>query len=429
MMAATTSDTGGNEYIFIDTPTDRLLCNICYHPSREPYMTVCCGHNFCKSCLDNVQKAICPICQTKRYKAFPNKQADREIKDLLVNCKNKERGCEWQGKVNHVSDHFENSCNFEDVECANECGEILQRQHMSAHMEECPYREYQCQYCKLIAGYFFIEGSHKNDCPKISIPCPNNCRVGSVLREDMDAHRKGCPLEVIQCEYHNVGCEETMMRRNKKLHEKRCMEEHLLMTKRQLRATEKIQNQTKSRLDALEEMVHSFISQNGDKMISPARSFIHLSDMLLSCPVTVRMSKYAKYKEDGDEWCSDSFYSHSRGYRLYLMVMAGGFDNGRHTHMSVYLYLEKGQYDATLSWPLRGTFEVKLLNQIIDDEHHRRLFIYDANKSDRAAGRITIGSSSGIGRCRFISNRDLYEATPTRQFIRDDVIFLQISMV
>ena len=434
MTMATTSDIGGYEYTFIDTPTDRLVCNICHYPSREPYMTVCCGHNFCKSCLDNIRKTTCPICQSKKFKAFPNKQADREVKDLSVKCTNQERGCEWQGKVNYITDHLESSCNFEEVECSNECGETLQRQHMSAHMSECPYRDHECQYCKVTAEYCFIEGHHQGNCPKISIPCPNNCRVGCVLREDMEAHRKECPLEVIQCEYHNMGCEERMIRKNKKMHDKKHMQEHLLLTKTKYSQTEEILACTNSRVDALEGMLHYFISQNGglsgNRMIVSAQSSIHLSDMLMTCPVTVRMSKYTRYKEDGDDWYSDPFYSHYKGYQMSMLVVAGGYDTGKDTHMSVYLCLKKGQYDAELSWPLRGRFEVKLLNQMSDYEHQTRIFTYGDNAADRIAGRvISDGRNSGNGRCRFISNKSLYEVTPTRQFIKDDAVFLQISMV
>ena len=53
----------------------------------------------------------------------------------------------------------------------------------------------------------FIEGQHKEECPKIPLLCPNKCRkVKNLLRKDMEAHRKECPLEMIQCEYHSVGC-------------------------------------------------------------------------------------------------------------------------------------------------------------------------------------------------------------------------------
>ena len=47
----------------------------------------------------------------------------------------------------------------------------------------------------------------------------------------MEAHRKECPLEMIQCEYHNVGCEVRMARRDQEKHENNEMKEHLMKTK------------------------------------------------------------------------------------------------------------------------------------------------------------------------------------------------------
>jgi len=52
-------------------------------------------------------------------------------------------------------------------------------------------------------------------CPKREQSCSNNCVAKSVLSKDMEAHRKVCPLEVVQCTYHNVGCEERMMNSNR----------------------------------------------------------------------------------------------------------------------------------------------------------------------------------------------------------------------
>ena len=61
--------------------------------------------------------------------AYVNKQLDREIRNLHVTCTNTERGCEWQGELNHINSNLENSdgCQFEDVKCSNECGKMLQR--------------------------------------------------------------------------------------------------------------------------------------------------------------------------------------------------------------------------------------------------------------------------------------------------------------
>jgi len=54
---------------------------------------------------------------------------------------------------------------------------------------------------------------------------------------------------------------------------------------------------------------------------------------------------------------------------MCLWVYPDGSDDGKVTHLSVYLCLMKGPHDDELTWPLRGKFEWKLLNQISDCEH------------------------------------------------------------
>ena len=216
MAIATPNNNGGYYYSFVNTPHDRYICDICHLPSRDPCLSECCGHVFCKSCLDNIKKAAaisnaCPVCHDKDFLMIRNKQADQEIKSLHVYCTNKEKGCEyeWQGELNDINDHLGNSkgCQFEEVKCSNECGKMIERRYLTGHVEtECPRHKVNCQYCHDTGEHQFIKGQHKEECPKLPLPCPNNCEVGSVPHEDMEAHRKECPLEMIQCEYHYVGC-------------------------------------------------------------------------------------------------------------------------------------------------------------------------------------------------------------------------------
>ncbi|XP_065916948.1 putative leucine-rich repeat-containing protein DDB_G0290503 [Dysidea avara] len=309
---------GGYEYHFVATPADWLMCNICHYPSRDPYLSGCCGHTFCKSCLEGAKKATtisdaCPICRNEEFPTVPNKQADRTVRSLHVFCTNKEKGCEWQGEVNNIVSHVTNSdgCQFEEVICTNGCRMCVQRQYLSSHVEdecvcrmvdcqychitgehqliegehkdqcpkfpiacpnkcevdnisredidehrkmcpleevtcpndcetslqrryihthikmECPRLKVECQHCHITGEQQFIEGEHKEQCPKFPVACPNNCEVGSVPRDDVEEHKKMCPLELIQCEYHMVGCEERMARKDQKKHNKEKMEEHL----------------------------------------------------------------------------------------------------------------------------------------------------------------------------------------------------------
>ena len=428
---------GGYEYDFVDALPDRLVCKICDFPSRVPHLSVCCGHSFCVSCLDSAKKArgitkACPICRARddQFVTVPNKQADRELKQLQILCPNKEKGCKWQGELSNVDGHLESGegCQYEDVKCPNDdCEEVVQRQFMLRHAYECPHRYKICEYCRAMDKYQLIEGEHKKQCPKFPLPCPNKCEIESIPREDMEAHRKECPLEVIQCDYHSMGCEESMVRKRKRKHEVEHMEEHLQMTKAKLSKTE-------TRLSALEAVVNKLSEsiRSGNGMVTSAHSSIHLAASIIpTCPVTVKMSRYAEYKRSNATWRSDPFFSHTKGYKMALRVYAGGCGDGKHTHISVFLFISKGQYDDELTWPLRGEFKIKLLNQLSDHKHLEHTVTYDDTTSDCTAGRVTDvdRTTYGKGLTCFISNTDLNKVTPTCQFLKNDCIFIQVSKV
>ena len=80
MEIATLNNIGGYDYNFIDTPHDRFTCKICHFPSRDPYLSVCCGHIFCnlvwKTSKTSTITYARPICRNEEFVTFPNKQAD-----------------------------------------------------------------------------------------------------------------------------------------------------------------------------------------------------------------------------------------------------------------------------------------------------------------------------------------------------------------
>ena len=146
------------------------------------------------------------------------------------------------------------------------------------------------------------------------------------------------------------------------------------------------------------------------------------------CPATINMSGYNMKKKDEVEWFSDPFYTHNKGYKMCLNIDAAGNGSGKATHLSVFLYLMKGPHDDELTWPLRGKFEIKLLNQISDSEHHSKTLPYD-NTSDRPANRVMKGnkSGSGWGWSQYISNENLNNITPTCQYLKDDCLFFLVT--
>ena len=48
----------------------------------------------------------------------------------------------------------------------------------------------------------------------------------------------------------------------------------------------------------------------------------------------------------------------------------------------------KGPHDDGLTWPLRGEFEVKLLNQVSDGDHHSETVDFDDDTPSEAIYRV-----------------------------------------
>ena len=157
---------------------------------------------------------------------------DREHKELCLKfplpCPNK---CDIGSVPRQDLTEHRNMCPLEEVECSNKCGKALQRRHLTGHLETgCPLRLVNCLYCQLIGEHQFIEDQHKEQCPKFPLPYPNNCDSElKVSREDMKTHKKECPLETVQCQYQCVGCDDVMVRKHLRKHNKENMEEHLAL--------------------------------------------------------------------------------------------------------------------------------------------------------------------------------------------------------
>ena len=490
-IATPSNGRGGFDYSFVDAPPDELVCKICHHPSREPHLSVCCGHTFCKTCLDDAKrfkrtvsvdeeaKNACPVCREKNFTAFPNKQNERAVKSLHVLCTNKNKGCHWQGELNSIVDHLvnNNGCPFEEVSCSNECGLSLQRQHLRKHLDaECPRNKVTCQYCNTIGEHQFINGQHqKEECPQFPLSCPNKCKVGRILRENMEAHRAECPLEMIQCEYYEIGCKDSMARKDEVKHNKEEMENHLSLMKSEYLHTKRklaeLESSMEHRIQLVENMMFKHVFQWYATLEERVKS------QYPKIPITLKMSEYSKKKE----WYSNNFSWELSAFDKYpkmkLQIIPAGY-NGKGTHLSIKLYLVKGgckkdfialehqiqsqQMNNLIdSWEqgvfyriTRGRQErerlekelkelkekqklweknslaylhVMILNQITDSEH----YCVQTNQIDLEADHFLTNKDCNVlifdSPC-FVSNEVLHKSTATCRYLQDDNVYFLIKV-
>ena len=385
-----------------------------------------CGKMFQQQYLTNhietecsCRKVDCHYCHITGEHQFIEGGHKEQCPKLPIPCPNK---CQVGNLPREDMKKHRNECLLEIEQCLNECGITLQHQYLFDHAKkECPRRKVNCQYCHITGEHQFIEGKHKEQCLKFPLPCPNRCEVGNVSCEDIEAHRKECPFEVVQCKYHNIGCEDKMMNKDLAIHENKNVHNHLAMMKKQLEAVQ-------SRCAKLEAVISSTIIHDIFSNNLTRWSFQLIMMETSNSSLMPLTTKFPILKRGSTRWYSDLFYTHEKGYKMCLAVYSAGFGKGKGTHLSVFLYLMKGPHDDELTWPLRGKFEVKLLNQISDCEHYSKTVTYDDRAPNDSAGRVTNGDrATGWGCTWFIFNNDLHKITPTCQYLKDECIFLQVS--
>ena len=141
----------------------------------------------------------------------------------------------------------------------------------------------------------------------------------------------------------------------------------------------------------------------------------------LVCPIEIPMTNFKQHKKDHDEWYSPPFYTHPKGYKMCLNVYSGGDGKGVNTHVSLYFFFMKGEFDEQLEWPFQGKFSIQLLNQCGEEGHHTRVIKFDAEDK---VSRVVDGerASSGWGYTTFIAHTQL-----TPKFLQNDCLKFRVE--
>ena len=112
-----------------------------------------------------------------------------------------------------------------------------------------------------------------------------------------------------------------------------------------------------------------------------------------------------------------------------MCVVANGYSVGEVTHVSVYIFLNRGEYDDQLKWPFRGEVTIQLLNQSGNEGHWEETFYYDDSVSNAVAGRVVGRQRAPTckGYSQFIAHTDLRNGN--QQYLRNDCLKFRISGV
>ena len=101
IMASSFSSLLSGDLSYVDPipPTLEIECPVCFGILFEPYLSDCCGHHFCGTCMPKLRNNPCPLCK-KRFSTMLNQYLQRQIKSVKIYCPQKQEGCEWTGELN-----------------------------------------------------------------------------------------------------------------------------------------------------------------------------------------------------------------------------------------------------------------------------------------------------------------------------------------
>ena len=223
---------GGYDYDFIDEVPERLTCQICFKPFRDPHLVVCCGKHYCGSCLTTSFRILsvknCPHCRAEgdKFKYVDHKGLKSEISELKIYCPKRDKGCKWVGQLGHLDVHrtSRDGCDYEEIPCPNKCKDTVvsngivvplisnkhvYRKDLSRHLNaECSNRSYYCEYCHIRDTYEVIVEFHYKVCPEHPVPCPNvRCHIRNIKRKQLDNHLRECSEQLVDCPFAEAGCD------------------------------------------------------------------------------------------------------------------------------------------------------------------------------------------------------------------------------
>ncbi|XP_077300538.1 TNF receptor associated factor 4 isoform X3 [Arctopsyche grandis] len=392
-------------------------------------------------------------------KIYPDPESEKAIMGSVVYCIHHKEGCKWSDELRKLKAHL-NTCKHDAVPCSSHCGAMIPRVLMQDHLRyTCPQRRANCEFCaKEFSGHMLENHSgncgyeptycenkcgvkiqrrlitqHKSNdcikrlvacrhcskefvadtltahhaaCPRIPVACPHRCEAPLLPREELDAHLKDhCTTLVIPCTFKDAGCRFKGARNALERHLEENCAQHLTLVGA-------LANRQQQQLTTL-------------KAALARLSLNYTGTLIWKISDWAAKMNEAKSK-DGMELVSPPFYTSQYGYKLQASLFLNGNGAGESTHMSMYIKILPGEYDALLRWPFSHSVSFTLFDQTPCTEKACNIvesFIPDPTwKNFQRPSREP--DTLGFGFPRFVS----HEMIKKGHFVKDDVMFLRIKV-
>ena len=135
---------------------------------------------------------------------------------------------------------------------------------------------------------------------------------------------------------------------------------------------------------------------------------------------TWRIPEFARKRREAVDgrkvsFCSSFFYSSHDGYKMCARIYLNGDGTARGTHISLFLVVLPGNFDAILSWPFRP----RVTFTLVDQDHAEDVIGYFQSPFEDPRRATNIAN---IGCPTFFSIEELNN----HAYVRDDTMFIKI---
>lgn len=347
------------------------------------------------------EKTISPIPITEISQIiYPDPESE---KASVVYCIHHKDGCTWSDELRKLGAHL-NTCKHDAVQCSAQCGAMIPRVLMQDHLRyTCPRRRANCEHCHKEFSESALE-EHQGNCGYEPIYCENKCGAKVQRRHTQQHIQQHCSKRLVPCRHcgqrYTQGTRQALERHT----EENC-QQHLALVST-------LASRQARQLESLRAAV--------------ARLSVNCSGVLV-WRITEWASKMAEAKcKDGVELVSPIFYTSQYGYKLQASLFLNGNGAGEATHMSVYIKILPGEYDAILRWPFAHSVAFTLFDQSSNPD--RACNIVESFVPDPTWKNFQRPSKEpdtlGFGFPRFVS----HEMLKKRNFVKDDVMFLRVKV-
>ena len=418
-------DRGGYDCQLVDPPPTHIQteCSVCLQLLRDPCIVSCCGHKFCRECIEQVRDAgkDCPLCNGRDFSFMVEHSLDRTLLELDVFCsaRSQAQGCSWRGKLRDLERHLNrsyseedqlNGCGFVEVTCIHkDCGAVLERGLAAEHQTSaCGKRPHSCEYCgDYRSTYEDVVQNHILVCGRYPVCCPRGCPSSPFERRFADQHLKDeCPLVVVQCPFHYAGCQVSLPTNEMGEHARDVFSHFAMLAG----VTQKLvleNSHLRSKLERVEaemEEKERFVLNRLSHLSTTCCACQHFvrhkelgyttspgqSDTVVNCslvsstmeiemrsmyfavlPYEFKIEHFLSYSKGEPVECSPIFYTHSCGYRFCVKVVRTEYSKllSLDAFTSVYVEILPGPFDDCLDWPFVGSITVAIVNQLGDFNH------------------------------------------------------------